>query len=219
LEDFDSALSEFRVEMATFCGQISAGTVANPAFSALYTVHMGDMMSDHALDFQGPYGAIVEALKNISYIGRKGCNTLRQNEFLTLKVMNVENTSHNVTNIINIGLLSVNDPPQITTAGNPRWKISGLKLKSSRDHASTEFDTHQHDSGINNKNLPISSSSPIEVSNQQRVSSSSEITVFEGTYDTYMLAVQFTTTRVSLVSSSYVPISGEFVATLVSVAL
>ena len=76
---------------------------------------------------------MASALTNVTYVGRPGCNTLRRNEVLTIKVINLENTSHNVTNIVNIGLLSVNDAPQIITEGgsdgSPRWSLSG-KTKS-----------------------------------------------------------------------------------------
>lgn len=176
--------------MSVYCGYINVLALSQQA--SLYTIHVGpdpglsnntasstslvategsgsdavDTGYVSAVDFQGTYNDVVIALQNISYITRRDCSTMRLNEFMSIKVSNLDNTpTQDVTASINIGIINSADAPEVFIDNDayPRWSLSGIQLKGTRDYNQTTFRYYQIESGYAQENINMTNGDGVTI--------------------------------------------------------
>ena len=186
---------------------------------------------NQALDFQGLYTDIQQALKYMYYAAGGGCNLLQHGELLVVKVMNEDNAQHDVTMTIPVVVTRVNVAPKITAPQYPRWSLQGLGLglgSGTSGEVAEEYSYWQVQADVIQKlylgtststsgssstsiaadgssSVGVGSSLPVRVWNMEETSQQSDLAVFQNAHSTYVLGVQYGSDKVTLLSSSYVP--------------
>lgn len=140
LFDIDSETSIFRAQIESYCGYVHIPQNSNITYNTVNNTMntMGNILNNtlksyvndnnynnndyHAyIDFQGIYNTIKVTLQNISYESKLTCSAQDYNDFLTVKIMNIDNYSQNISGIIPIHIERVNDPPKIFSQGKLRF--------------------------------------------------------------------------------------------------
>jgi hypothetical protein len=110
LFDRDSSNSIFRVQIASNCGYLTVKTIHNITF----TTENNSQQS--YLNFQGLYEPVRYALLSIYYKAKHSCS-IREGEFLSLKVMNTDNNDQTLSLVLPVSIVRVNIAPEIISGG------------------------------------------------------------------------------------------------------
>ena len=212
--------------MSSFCGSINLQNTVNTlkTVNMINTVNMDNTVNvthtqsvdvyNSFLNFEGFYGSMRFALLNITYTARDYCNRKQHDELIIIEINNLDNLSQMLSVNIPVVIVPVNRPPQIIREEFPSWTFRGIQLQRTLDFNSAAFEYFQLQSGPGSKgsslskNIEISSiSSDFTISSGENVMS--QLAVFRGEYDTYVLGFQYGNEVITLLSNSYIPMTSN----------
>ena len=195
LDDIDSLSSVFRVQIFSSCGRLTL--LHNSSTKCLYSY--GDGYMDSAIDFHGLYNYVKDVLTNISFQSLPNCEKQVHGTFLSIKVINTDNLSQNITKIKFLDILPVYYPPELVTSTYPRWSLDGIEVND----GSNESAVYTQYPAYYTSNMQIHYREILKPDNKNATAGMSELSVYRTSYTDFAFSVQYEVFSISLVSSKY----------------
>jgi hypothetical protein len=198
--DTDSEDSYFNIQMTVYCGTLS---LTLPPDSDAIALGVGQSF----LNVTAPYRLWKDhLLSTFVYTSRSSCNANQHVDVLNCVVNNLDSPSQQIASLIRIHVEPVDNPPEIHFLEFPRWSIAGVRLVGSPDGSSAIVNYTQLSTGHSNS-IDLTVDSEFVFSNENKVSSDQEITLFHTPSMTYALGLEFNRSNtLKLLSKRMIPV-------------